>query len=228
MSGVYERALGSDTDELHPKVSSRYALDADDETVCVGRGVMHISRGTHVLPALYAMTSRNLLFPEAGKHVPFSVKTMAFRTTTGYDALTTRREFEFSRRRRRFDSVTVWDHEADRLLDFLGTGGLLVSELVPHVDGGALVVESGRQWVRYDGEYRRLPGPLGASVDVRDEFDDTTEQYRVHATVENTLAGHILSYRGSFTQEMHDIGDIDDIGEDGLEPTRELTLPPRS
>lgn len=209
MTGVYEHALGTEADDLHSKVRDRYALDADDTTASVGRGTMDISRGTHILPALYAMASRNLLFPEAGKTVPFSVTTFGCRTDGGDEALVTRREFAFPRRRRRFDSLTVWDDENERLLDFLGTGGLLVSELFPRVEAGALVVESGRQWLRRDDSYHRLPGPLAASVEVRDRFDETDEQYHVLATVENTLAGHVMSYRGAFTQEDCERDDVD-------------------
>jgi hypothetical protein len=170
------------------------------------------------------MTSRNLLFPEGGKRVPFTVQTVGYRTEAGYEALTTRREFAFARRRRRFDSLTVWDHENDRLLDFLGTGGLVVSELHPRVEAGALVVEGGRQWLRSGEDYVRLPGPLAASVEVRDRFDEADERYHVLATVENPLAGHILSYRGTFTQESRKL----DTVPDDLRPTRNLTtLPPR-
>lgn len=223
MTGVYEHALGSETDDLHPAVRDRYAIDADDTTASVGRGTMDISRGTHVLPALYAMTPRNLLFPEAGKDVPFSVTTFGCRTDGDHEALVTRREFAFPRRRRRFDSLTVWDEENERLLDFLGTGGLLVSELHPYVEAGALVVESGRQWLRRGERYDRLPGPLAASVDVRDRFDDVDEQYHVLATVENALAGHVMSYRGQFTQKNRRRDEVDTTP-----PTRGLTaLPPR-
>ncbi|QCJ46707.1 DUF4166 domain-containing protein [Haloprofundus sp. MHR1] len=224
MTGVYERALGDGVDDLHPKVRERYALDADDDVLCVGRGEMDISRGTHVLPALYAMAPRNLLFPEGGHDVPFTVKTVGLRDDAGREALATIREFSFGRRRRRFDSLTVWDDENERLLDFLGTDGPLVSELLPSVDAGALVVGSGRQWVRRGERYARLPGPLAANVEVRDRYDDADERYHVDAVVENVLAGHVLSYRGAFGQERRTL----DAVPDDLRPTRGLdVLPPR-
>ncbi|KTG08412.1 hypothetical protein AUR64_19480 [Haloprofundus marisrubri] len=224
MTGVYERALGDDADDLHPKVHERYALDVDDSVVCVGRGEMDISRGTHVLPALYAMRSRNLLFPEAGRDIPFTVTTVGFRDDAGHEALATIREFRFGPKRRRFDSLTVWDDENERLLDFLGTGGLVASELHPSVEAGALVVEGGRQWLRRDDRYVSLPGPLAASVEVRDRYDEVDEKYHVDAVVENPLAGHILSYRGAFTQETETLETVPD----GMRPTRGLdVLPPR-
>ncbi|WP_224268882.1 DUF4166 domain-containing protein [Haloprofundus salinisoli] len=224
MTGVYERALGDEANDLHPKLRERYTLDADDGALCVGRGEMDISRGTHVLPALYAMASQDLLFPEGGHGVPFTVKTVGFRDDAGDEALATVREFSFGRRRRRFDSLTVWDEDNERLLDFLGTDGLLVSELLPSVEAGALVVGSGRQWVRRDERYVRLPGLLAANVEVRDRYDDADERYHVDAVVENVLAGHVLSYRGSFTQEMETL----DAVSDDFRPTHRLdALPPR-
>ncbi|WP_276273356.1 DUF4166 domain-containing protein [Haloarcula litorea] len=200
MTGVYERALGDDAAALHPKVRERYSTGPDDG-VTVGQGEMDITRGTHVLPALYAMASRDMLFPEAGHGVPFSVTTVGYELD-GHEAMTTRRTFEFGGKRRRFDSVTVWDERGERLLDFLGRGGPIATELHPRVEAGALVVEAGRQWLHRDGDYHRLPGFLAAGVEVRDRYDETDERYHVLATVENALAGHVLSYRGSFTQAM--------------------------
>lgn len=223
MTGVYEYALGPEADELHPKVHERYSTDPEDDFVCVGRGRMDISRGTHVLPALYAMTTRNLLFPEAGHDVPFTVRIVGFRDAADREVLATIREFRFGRKHRRFDSLTVWDADNERLLDFLGTGGLLVSELNPHVDAGALVVETGRQWLRLNGQYVPLCGPLAVDVEVRDRYDDADERFHVTATIENRLAGHVLSYRGAFTQETNE---IDAVSTD-LRPTRGIgKLPP--
>ncbi|PSP83925.1 DUF4166 domain-containing protein [Halobacteriales archaeon QS_1_68_17] len=206
MTGVYERALGGAADRLHPEVRARYDVDGDDEAVCVGRGRMHISRGTHVVPALWAMTAQDLLFPEAGTDVPFVVYTACFRDD-GREVLSTVREFEFGRTRR-FVSRTVWDPGDGRLLDFLGTGGHLVTELHADVEAGALVVTAGRQWVRIGGRYRRVPGPLAVDVEVRDRYDPAAERFAVSATVENPLAGHVLSYRGTFDQEFRDASDV--------------------
>ncbi|ATW88513.1 uncharacterized protein DUF4166 [Halohasta litchfieldiae] len=224
MTGVYERALGAEAEALHPKVRSRYGIASDSYCRCVGRGEMDISRGTHVLPVLLLMTGQNMLFPEGGHDIPFTVTTIGYEHESGYEVLTTRREFEFSRRRRRFDSLTLWDEANGRLLDFLGTDGRIVSELHPRVESGALVVEAGRQWLRTSGRYIPLAGPMAADLEVRDRYDETDEQYHVTATVENTLAGHIMSYRGAFTQDQTPV--------DSVPPTLRLvenlsTLPPQ-
>jgi hypothetical protein len=227
VTGVYEYALGEAAADLHPEVRERYALGSDDAFATVGRGLMDITRGAVALPVLYAMPARNLLFPESGEDVPFSVTTVGWRDPAGYEALTTRRSFEFDGTLRQFDSTTVWDAggtsssepsvadapgDADRgrLLDFLGTGGHVVSELHPRVEDGALVVEGGKQWTRVGGRYLPTPGPLGVDVTVRDRYDETDEQFHVTATVESDLVGHILGYRGSFTQERREMERVPD------------------
>ena len=220
MTGVYERALGEAADDLHPKVRERYAIGPGDGAV-VGRGEMDIDNGTLALPALYAMPARDLLFPETGTDVPFTVTTVAYRLDD-YDAMTTRREFDFGDARRRFDSVTVWDHEHDRLLDFLGRGGHVASELRPRVEDGVLVVVGGRQWLRAGSRYVPLPGPLAADVEVRDRYDDADECYHVLGTVRSALAGRILRYQGTFTQTVEAM----DPAPDEFKPTRLRSLPP--
>lgn len=220
MTGVYEHALGEAADDLHPNVRDRYSLGPEDGAT-VGRGRMDISRGVHTLPALYGMTTRDLLFPEAGRDIRFAVTTDGY-VLDGHEAMTTRRTFNFDGKRRRFDSVTVWDDRNERLLDYLGRGGLIATELHPRVEAGRLVVEAGRQWLHHKGRYVALPDAMAANVEVRDRYDEADEAYHVLATVENPLAGHILSYRGSFTQDS----DVD-VTED-LRPLKRLPkLPPR-
>jgi len=175
MTGVYERALAAAADDLHPQVRERYSLSPDDEVATVGSGLMDITRGALALPVLAVMPARNLLFPESGTDVPFTVTTAGYRTAAGHEALTTVREFDFGDRCRRFDSLTVWDDANGRLLDFLGTGGHVVSELQPRVEDGALVVAGGRQWVRLAGRYVRLPWPLAVDVTVRDRYEQVLD-----------------------------------------------------
>jgi len=138
--------------------------------------------------------------------VRFAVETVGYELS-GHEAMTTRRTFNFDGTRRRFDSVTVWDERNERLLDYLGRGGPIATELHPRVEDGALVVEAGRQWLHRNGRYLALPDALAAGVEVRDRYDEPGETYHVLATVENPLAGHILSYRGTFTQATEDRDD---------------------
>ncbi|MDZ7745229.1 MAG: DUF4166 domain-containing protein [Halobacteriales archaeon] len=199
MTGVYAAKLGDEADNLHQRVRDRYALASTDDSVCVGRGEMDITRGTLVLPGLYAMPHWNLLFPERGEAVPFTVTTAGVEVA-GREALITQRAFTFESTTRRFDSLTVYDDDRDRLFDFLGRGGHIVSELHPRVESGELVIEGGKQWARVAGRYLPLAGPMAATVEVRDNFLDSEDCFRVRAEVTNPLVGEILGYSGTFTQ----------------------------
>lgn len=219
MTGVYAAKLGDETDRLHERVRDRYALDSTDDRVCVGRGEMDITRGTLVLPGLYVMPNWNLLFPERGEAVPFTVTTAGIEVA-GREALITQRAFTFDSKRRRFDSLTVYDASRDRLFDFLGRDGHIVSELHPRVADGELIVEGGKQWLRAGGRYLPLAGPMAATVEVRDRFLPDKDRFRVRAEVSNPLAGEILGYTGRFTQTT-------DASAEPVEPcARPTTLPP--
>jgi hypothetical protein len=201
MTGVYAAKLHAETDYLHRRVRDRYALASTDDYVCVGRGEMDITRGTPLLlPGLYAMPHWNLLFPERGEAVPFTVTTAGVEVA-GREALVTQRAFEFESSTRRFDSLTVYDDDRDRLFDFLGRGGHIVSELHPRVESGELVIEGGEQWARVAGRCLPLVGPMAASVEVRDDYLDGEDRFRVRAEVTNPLVGEILGYSGTFTQQ---------------------------
>ena len=201
MTGVYAAKLHAESDHLHQRVRDRYALASTDDSVCVGRGEMDITRGTPLLlPGLYVMPHWNLLFPERGEAVPFTVTTAGVEVA-GREALITQRAFTFESATRRFDSLTIYDDDRDRLFDFLGRGGHIVSELHPRVESGELVIEGGKQWARVAGRYLPLAGPMAASVEVRDNFLDSEDRFRVRAEVTNPLIGEILGYSGKFTQK---------------------------
>lgn len=224
MTGVYARALAEAAADLHPKVQERYGRGSGPDVVTVGRGEMDVDSGTLALPALYAMTTQDLLFPETGTDVPFTVTSAEYRTDAGHQVLGMRREFEFDGTVRRFDDRTLWDADGGRLLDYLGSGGHLVSELHPVVEDGALVVEGGRQWLRVGGRYVRLPGPLAADVAVRDHYDDDAARYGVQVELRSPVAGELASFDGRFSQEQYPDRDVPEA----LRPDYDFTpLPPR-
>lgn len=224
MSSIFERALGADADSLHPKVRERYGFDSSDDVSTVGRGTMEIGNNPLAVPLLWAGTGVNLLFPETGPAVPFRVRNYAFRDSAGREALAIRRTLEVApTRTRAFDSVTVYDDEHDRLLDVLGTGAPVATELTASVADGALLLEAGDQWARIGQRYVPLPGALSVAVEVRDWYDDDDHCYRVAASVESPLVGQVMRYGGRFQQEQREV----EFVPRGIRPTPALDRLPQ-
>lgn len=55
MPSIYQRALGSDFQKLHPKIQQRFGFSSDDGVASVGSGIMEeIWRGGfYTIPFLY-------------------------------------------------------------------------------------------------------------------------------------------------------------------------------
>ncbi|WP_192498278.1 DUF4166 domain-containing protein [Halorussus halophilus] len=223
MTSLFERAVGDDWSNLHPKLRERYGLVADDDRTAVGRGTMtRLTRGALALPILYLGTTRNLLFPEDGKNVAFEIRSEAFTDARGFEALTLRRRFETDPVRR-FDDTMRWNPERDCITDFLGTDGRLVSDLHIAVESGGLALELGDQWLRVGERYVPIPDLFSAEASLRDWYDDYADCFRVGAAVTNPIAGHVFGYQGSFQNSW---GEASLDAERVTDPTlREVRLP---
>lgn len=202
MASIFEQALGSDFNALHPRMRERLSLDSVQGGVCIATGVMNrIWHGSRLLtPFLHLGTAERLLIPESGHDVPFVMENQPFRDECGREGLTYTRTFDFGTRRRRFDSATVFDPESGRLIDYLGTHRLVAADWNAKVDQhGGLVIHGGRQRVGAGGH--RLPVPFSASAEAKvwDWFDEEIERFRIHVRISNASLGTIIGYEGVFT-----------------------------
>lgn len=198
---IYERALGDAFDDLHPKIRRRFGFDSDDGLASVGRGTMeYVSNGgVHTYPFLYAGTLHNLMFPEEGEDVPFTVRNYAYEDAYGRECLTWIREFDFARTRR-FDATMVYSEERDGIVDYLGTHQHLAVDIDLSVDEetGGLVLRAGPQRLYVRGYGGRFPALLTGQADVLEWYDDDVGCYRISVAVENPLVGTLFGYRGRF------------------------------
>ena len=201
MNSVFQRALGSAYEDLHPAIRERYAPTSEDGIRCVGRGTMRrIRRNRLALPVLWAGTRRNLLFPETGTDVPFEVRTTPFEED-GVETVAYVRAFDVGPGRR-FDAYMHYDADRECVVDALGTHRTLHTELFPSVTpSGALHVETGEQWVRVGGRHVPVPLPFRADVDVLERFDDDSETFEIEVDVSNPIVGRVFAYDGQFTVE---------------------------
>src|SRR5215510_7252235 len=203
MNSIYERALGSDFNRLHPRVRERFGFSSQDHIACVGRGIMEeIWHGrVYTLPFLCLGSWRSIMFPERGKQVPFTIENYAFRDPYGRETVTWIRRFS-TKRPRRFDAYMVYSEERSRIVDYLGTHQHLAVDLDLKVDeNGGMKLRSGAQ--------RFYEGPIGFSfpllfsgiADVREWYDDRIQKFRIDVKVHNRRWGPLFGYRGAFDAE---------------------------
>lgn len=206
MTSVYERALGEDFERLHPRLRKRYGFDSTDRTICVGTGRMErIDSNALARPVLAVLASRDLPFPETGQDIPLTIRTYAVENRSR-EEIVFRRSFDVrDGSPRRFDARMSYDSGRECIVDALGRGGRLVSELHPSVtDDGGLYIGSGRQHVRTPAGTIRIPEPLRAEVSVYERYDESAERFRIWVTVTNRLLGFVFGYAGHFTIEWRD------------------------
>lgn len=193
MPSVYESVLGSRVDELAPGLRA-YFGELPPGGTGRGDGVYEVAGSRHrwLRPALSWLATRDLLFPEYGRGIPFQV--VNSRTPHG---LAARRSFIFPTRTRvMVDEMRVVD---GALHDRLGRrGGLEVELLLDVVDGG-LRMRSGRQWLRLGRLRVRIPACVRVTL-----AEDALPDGRQHVDVRMTapVLGEVFRYAGTFTYSV--------------------------
>ena len=192
---VYQRVLGQQFALLDPSLQTYFGPIPPGEAG-VGTGVYEVagSRIRMLRPVLSMMARRNVLFPEYGELVAFTVT-----NTAGADGtLSAVRTFAFPQRVRVMeDTMSV---VGGGLVDRLGRRrGLEVGIRLSVVEGG-LRMQSTRLalWIRSV----RVPLPRIAvmQLDERTDPADPSRQ-RVDVRITAPLLGEVFRYTGSFTYE---------------------------
>ncbi|NLU68966.1 DUF4166 domain-containing protein [Streptomyces sp. HNM0574] len=204
MTSIFQQALGDDFARLHPRLQRRFGTGIDSGEACVGRGVM--DRVWHgpgwVRPFLALGGSRNILVPEAGRNIPFTIENVPYRDSHGRETVTFVRSFAFPGRVRRFDATMIYSPERGRIVDYLGTHQHLATDLWPEVDeAGALVIRSGEHRFREGRLDVRVPELIGGDALVRESYDEAADRFRIQVRVGNRYFGPLFGYEGSFTAE---------------------------
>lgn len=189
---VYERVLGDDFALLDERLR-RYFGPVPPGGVGVGTGEYDVA-GLSVRalrPVFSWLAWRHILFPELGRHVPFTVTN----TPDASGSLGAVRTFALPGRTRVMeDTMSVVD---GRLVDRLGRRRGLEVDLHPAVIDGRLRMTSGRCALRLLGI--RIPLPTFARVTI-DERVDPGDPARQRVDVRLRLAGvgEVFRYTGSF------------------------------
>jgi len=221
MASIYQQALGSDFEKLHPKIQERFGFNSEDGIASIGSGVMdEIWRGRfYTVPFLYVGTWRRIMFPEYGKNIPFTIENYAYRDSFGRETVTWVRTFE-SRKRRRFDAYMIYSESRGRIVDYLGSHQHLAVDLDVSVDErGGMCIRSGAQrfyegWISFS-----FPLFFSGTAEVCEWYDDEAEKFRIQVEVTNRRWGRLFGYHGSFDVTCKEV-DEDGIP-DHIKPRRE-------
>lgn len=205
MTSIFERAMGTEFARLHPMLQRRFGVGLDAGYACVGRGTMaRIRRGPWwTVPFLQFGRLRNILVPEVGEQVPFTVENYPYRDELGRETVTFVREYDIRGRMRRFDATMIFSSARGIVVDYLGTHQHLAVDLTLAVGGdGSLHLTSGAQRF-YEGLVGfRFPMAFSGRADLRESYDDEAGVFRIRLEVRNRLFGFLFGYEGEFTCEF--------------------------
>lgn len=201
MTSVFQEALGADFDRLHPMMQRRFGVGLAAAEACIGRGVMQsIRRGPWwTVPFLQIGRLRNILVPDVGDDVPFTIENYPYRDALGRETVTFVRTYSVrSGRTARFDATMVLVD--GRVLDYLGSHQHLAVDLDLAVDErGGLVLTSDAQRFHEGPLSFRFPMLFSGRATLHEWWSDEDESFHVDLEVRNRLFGFLFGYRGSFT-----------------------------
>lgn len=207
LGAVFPRALGDDFLRLHPMMQRRFGVSIDAGYACIGRGVMtSVRRGPWwTVPFLQIGRLRNILIPDIGHEVPFTIENHAYVDPFGRETLTFVREYRVPGRRRssRFDATMVFDPKRGAVVDYLGTHQHLAVDLALDVEpDGSLLLRSGAQRFREGFLDFRFPMLFSGYAELRERYDEDAGVYRVRLEVRNRVFGFLFGYEGWFSSEF--------------------------
>ncbi|MEW1833604.1 DUF4166 domain-containing protein [Microbacterium sp. NPDC079995] len=202
MTSLFRTAMGDGFDRLHPQLQRRFDIGVTNAEACVGRGVMtEIRRGPWwTVPFLQIGRLRNILVPDVGSDVPFTIANYPYVDPFGRETVTFVRHYRVGARDRRFDATMVAGPQG--IVDYLGTHQHLAVDLdVTAEPDGSLLLRSGAQRF-YEGPIAfRFPMLFSGRATLRERFDESDGRFHVDLRVINDRFGFLFGYRGSFTCE---------------------------
>ena len=202
MTSIFEAALGADFERLHPMMRRRFGVGLDSGEACVGRGVMtSIRRGPWwTVPFLQIGRLRNILIPDTGTDVPFTIENYPYRDPFGRETVTFVREYAIGAKRRRFDATMILDD--GRIVDYLGTHQHLAVDLDLRVDNRGGLILTSRAQRFYEGPFGfRFPMIFSGRAHLHEFYDDSDQRFHIDLEVHNARFGFLFGYRGSFHAE---------------------------
>jgi hypothetical protein len=223
MKSIYQQVLGSEFDKLHPQIQKRFGFNSNDKIASIGKGVMQkIWYGKiYTLPFLYIGTWRNIMFPQKGKEIPFTIENYAYKDKFGRETVTWVRKYQFPKRVRRFDATMIYSEQRNSIVDYLGTHQHLAVDIEMTVaENGGIKLRSGEQRF-YEGFLDfKFPMLFSGEANVCEWYDDKEQKFKISVVVSNKTWGKLFGYEGTFETEYITVNSKADIPKDVM-PVRE-------
>lgn len=202
---IYKQYLGAAFDRLHPKMQERFGISSDKPVYMLGTGKMEQIRnaGWHTLPFLYLGTFRNIMFPETGKDIPFTIENYGYRDSYGRETVSWNRKFYFGKKIRRFDATMIFNEQEKTIVDYLGNRQHLAVDIDMSVNhDGSITIRSGNQRF-YEGKIAfRYPQLFCGNAVVQESYDEQLDRFNIEVKVINKTFGVLFTYRGFFKAEF--------------------------
>lgn len=196
---IYEKVLGADFYQLHPKLQKRYHLVEGDRLVAHGHMKEIVGGPKWLYPLWLLGTKFKLVFPERGKNIPFTITNRSYQTANGTEEVHWERQFRFPNKDRYFNAVMSLDAQRNVIKDYLGEPAPLYSDLRLTVDeAGNLHMESVKQRLVIGKLEIPLPKLFHGVARVEESYDEQAENYRISVHVANKVLGDIFRYEGVF------------------------------
>lgn len=223
MNSIYKKTLGTDFDKLHPKIQERFGFNSENNIAAIGEGIMEkVWYGKfYTLPFLYIGTWRNIMFPQKGKNIPFTIENYSYKDSYERETITWIRKYQFPNKTRRFDATMIYSNQRKRIVDYLGTHQHLAVDIEMSVsDNGGIQLKSGEQRF-YEGFINFVfPDFFSGNASVCEWYDDDEDKFKISVVVKNKLWGNLFGYEGSFDVKYIDVNSKDEIPKDVM-PLRE-------
>ncbi|BBI34462.1 DUF4166 domain-containing protein [Cohnella abietis] len=210
MASIYQQVLGNDFQKLHPRIQQRFGFNSKDRVASIGYGVMErIWYSKWALLPLYLGTLRNIMFPQGGEQVPFTIGNYAYVDSFGRETVTWSRKFKFPRAIRCFDATMIYSQARDRIVDYLGSKQHLAVDLqISAQENGGIKIRSGEQRFYEGGIKFKFPSLLTGIADVCEWYDDEESTYKISVEVNNPILGTIFRYSGRFQARFEEMDDV--------------------
>jgi len=223
MTSIYQQQLGNEFNKLHPKIQQRFGFCSSDKIASIGTGVMdEITFGRlYTVPFLYIGTWRNIMFPQRGKNIPFTIENYSYQDQFSRETITWIRKYQFPNKQRRFDATMILSEQRKCIIDYLGTHQHLAVDIHLSVSPqGGMQLRAAEQRF-YEGPIAfKFPMLFSGYANVHEWFDDEIGKYKISVEVVNNTWGKLFGYNGSFDVEYVNVASKQDVPKDVF-PVRE-------